>query len=102
MSYSRDVYKVDIANMVYVNELLDKIQDWDKVLIKRHVKFVEAYLDNNKNLEAAGRKFYFTKQDMLRIFWRIQKQLHEEYQKRLKKKEAERKRIIISRQDVIL
>lgn len=72
------------VNMSFVDKLLTIIDDWREVIIPRHIKFVDAYFKYNKNLSLAGSEFYFTEEDMLFIFWRVQQTLKEEYNKRVK------------------
>ncbi|MNT83295.1 hypothetical protein D3C72_2231390 [compost metagenome] len=71
------------ANMSIVDKLLDKLPDWEDIIIVRHVKFVESYINNNRNLEIVAKEFEYSNSDMLGIFWRIQKQLQLEHSRRV-------------------
>lgn len=63
------------ADIEMVNFLLDIIKDYENVLVKRHHKFVESYFYYNRNIEMVAKAYGFSKGDMLRIFWRIQRRL---------------------------
>lgn len=71
------------ANMVIVDKLLERLPDWESFILHRHHKFIKAYI-NNKDLATAGEEFNFSKNDMLAIFWRIQKQLQLEHSSRVR------------------
>lgn len=71
------------ACMCVVDKLLLVIDNWQEIVVPRHVKFIDAYLRSNKDLNLAGSEFHFTKRDMEFIFWRIQQTLQEEYNRRV-------------------
>lgn len=94
----KDNIQVDFiskANMAVVNELLDRLPDWENFLLKRHHKFVKHYLENGRDLRKTGEKFDFSYNDMLSIFWRIQKQLQTEHSKRIGNGILEKKVVVI-------
>ncbi|MNB94634.1 hypothetical protein D3C81_428310 [compost metagenome] len=76
---------VSKANMSIVDKLIQALPDWENIIIKRHIKFVESYVENNFNLEKVGEEFNYSNNDMLSIFWRIQKKLTTEYDERIEK-----------------
>lgn len=71
------------ANMRIIDDLLIRIPDWENVLKQRHVKFVNCYLQNKKSINKVSKEFYFSEDDILTIFWRIQKQLQIEHSNRV-------------------
>jgi len=70
------------ANILTIDKLLNAIQDWETIINKRHRKFVLFYLNNKNDLIATGKNFNFSSNDMLSIFWRVQKLLQIEYNER--------------------
>lgn len=62
-----------MANMKLVDELLKKL-DWEKVVIKRHHKFIKCYLETG-SLKEMSKKIDYPIDHLDEIFNRIQKQL---------------------------
>lgn len=61
------------VNLKNVDAILKKYPDWKKGLVKRHHKFVEAYLTLNGDVRMVGLKYTFSYEDMLSIFLRIER-----------------------------
>ena len=83
------------ANMSIVDDLLNRMPDWEEFILPRRQKFIKSYLENGRDLRKTAEEFDFSIQDMLSIFWRIQKELQAEHKKRLSSGEVNKKIVIV-------